>query len=154
MGVRIPLTPLHCDFMEECIFCKIVKGEIPAYKVYEDEKILVFMDIEPINPGHVLIIPKKHVKLITELDDDLVEEIFKVAKKMDIVIRNSEIKCEGINFLLADGVAAGQEVPHFHVHVFPRYDNDGFGYKYPPNYENKPSKNELEEISEKIRKSF
>jgi histidine triad (HIT) family protein len=140
--------------MEDCVFCKIVKGEIPCYKVYENEKLLAFMDIQPINPGHILIIPKKHTELISELEDELVGEIFKVAKKMSIALRKSEIKCEGINFQLADGESAGQEIPHVHVHVIPRYRNDGFGLKFPPYYENKPSRDELEEIAEKIRKSF
>jgi len=140
--------------MEDCIFCKIVKGEIPSYKIYEDEKIFAFMDIQPINPGHILIIPKKHAKLIAELEDEIVGEIFKVAKKINIALRKSGIKSEGINFFLADGKAAGQEVLHVHLHIVPRYKNDGFGFKFPPNYENKPSKDELEKIAKKIRSAF
>jgi histidine triad (HIT) family protein len=147
-----PGNPI-CDIMD-CIFCKIVKGEIPCYKIYEDEKILAFLDIQPINLGHTLIIPKKHAELIAELEDELVGEIFKVAKKINIALRKSEVNCKGINFQLADGESAGQEVPHVHVHVIPRYKDDGFGLKFPLNYENKPSKEELENIAEKIRKSF
>lgn len=134
----------------DCIFCKISKKEIPASIVYEDKEVISFMDIQPINQGHVLVVPKSHKKLIIELNDDLVSHLFKVGKEINNKIRKSGIKCEGINLLLADGEAAGQEVFHSHLHVIPRFKNDGFEFKFPENYKNKPSRNELDIIAKKI----
>ena len=88
---------------QDCIFCKIVKGEIPCAKIYENKNLLVFMDIQPINKGHLLIIPKEHNELITNLKDNILEEMIKIARKLDISLRNIKIKCEGVNLFLADG---------------------------------------------------
>ena len=139
--------------MENCIFCKIVKNELPGNKIYEDEDILAFMDIQPINPGHLLIIPKKHAELISEVDDSVVAKMNVIGKKLNTALRKSGLKAEGVNFFLADGEAAGQEVFHVHLHVFPRFKNDGFGFRFPENYRNKPSASELKIAAEKI-KSF
>ena len=140
--------------VDDCIFCKILDGELSSVKLYEDDKILILMDIQPINNGHLLIIPKKHAQLITELDDELVSHMFKFAQKMNVAVRNSGLKCEGVNFFLADGESAGQEVFHVHVHVFPRFKGDGFGFKFPEDYENKPSGEELKRVAETIKKQI
>ncbi len=136
---------------EECIFCKIVKGEIPAYKVYEDEHTLAFLDIRPITPGHTLVIPKKHAQYITELDDETMSKLALAVKKVNEILRSSEIKCKDVSIHIADGVAAGQEIPHVHVHLIPRFEGDGFGLKFPENY-GKTTKEEIEEIYSKIKK--
>jgi histidine triad (HIT) family protein len=138
--------------VKDCIFCDILSGKLPVTKLYEDEKILIFMDIQPINSGHLLIIPKEHKELITELDDNLVAHMFKLAQKMNFAVRDSGVKCEGVNYFLADGESAGQEVFHVHVHVIPRFKDDGFGFKFPEGYENKPSRENLETVAEKIKK--
>jgi len=103
---------------KDCIFCKISKGEVPCDKVYEDDKYLVFLDIEPVSDGHILIIPKKHIVWMQEADDQTISEIFLLTKKIMIGMKK-EMKCDYVQ----EGVY-GEEVPHFHIHLIPRYFND------------------------------
>ena len=138
----------------DCIFCKIAKGELPYSSVYEDKDFLAFMDIKPINKGHVLVVPKKHFELVSEMNKTDVSKMIVVAKKINSAIRKSGIKCTGINFFLADGETAGQEVPHVHLHVIPRFLGDGFGFKFPDNYSNKPPREELEHLAKEIKKEL
>jgi len=138
----------------DCIFCKIAKGELPYSSVYEDKDFLAFMDIKPINKGHVLVIPKKHFELVSEMDKTDIGKMVVVAEEINSAIRKSEIKCTGINFFLADGETAGQEIPHVHLHIIPRFSGDGFGFKFPDNYENKPPREELESLAKKIKKEL
>jgi len=133
-----------------CIFCAIAKGESPATKVYEDEHILVIMDTKPITRGHVLVMPKRHFEYLTEMNDELVGEMFKVAKKVAITLKQSKLRVKAVNYLLADGVEAGQEVFHVHLHIIPRYRGDGFYLHMPPKYENETSREDLERIAAKI----
>ncbi|MEO8664458.1 MAG: HIT family protein [Ignavibacteria bacterium] len=140
--------------MNDCIFCKIVNGELPCNKLYEDSDILAFMDIQPVNSGHLLIIPKVHVELIADVDDNVITKMNLLAKRLNTAIRNSGIKVEGINFFLADGEAAGQEVFHVHLHVFPRFKGDGFGFIFPDDYKTRPERDELKIISEKIKSAL
>ena len=137
--------------MTDCIFCKIINGELPSSKIYEDDKLLAFLDIQPINKGHVLIIPKQHKVLIAELDNKILGDMISLANKINQAIRQSDIKSEGINLFLADGEAAGQEVFHVHLHIIPRFQKDGFGFIFPENYKNKPPREELDLISQKIK---
>jgi len=137
--------------MKDCIFCRIIKGELPSSKVYEDELCLAFLDIKPINKGHVLIVPKKHSEFISQLSELELSKIMIVAQKINNAIRKSKIKCEGINYFLADGEAAMQEVPHVHLHVFPRFKNDGFDLKFPKEYGKKSERKELEETAKNIK---
>lgn len=109
--------------MQSCIFCKIVKGEIPAVKVYEDEKVLAFMDINPINDGHTLVIPKKHAENIFEISPEDLSEVISVAHKIARAIKNS-LNPEGLTVVQLNGRVAGQMVPHFHVHLIPRKEDD------------------------------
>ena len=113
-----------------CIFCEIVAGHAPVSIVYEDDKVAVFPALEPVNAGHLLIIPKKHATYLSDLDEDSAGYAMKIAKKVAAAIRKSKYESEGINLFLADGEAAGQEVFHLHLHVYPRYKGDGFGFKY------------------------
>lgn len=136
--------------MDNCIFCKIIRKEIPSIKLYEDDDVYALMDIQPINPGHLLIIPKMHSQLISGIEDSVVAKMNVVAKKLNTAIRNSGLKAEGVNFFLADGEAAGQEVYHVHLHVFPRFRNDGFGIKFPESHKSKPDFSELESNAQKI----
>lgn len=128
---------------DDCLFCKLRKEEIEVTKVYEDDDVTVIMDIQPVNPGHILIFPKVCKELIIDLDDEIVMHIFKIAKKMNRALRKSGLKCEGVNYFLADGEAAMQEVPHAHLHIFPRFKNDGFGLKFAKQYFKLPSREEL-----------
>ena len=105
---------------ENCIFCKIIKGEIPCDKVFENKNFLVFLDIKPVNHGHLLIIPKKHVVWMQEADDKTIADIFKLTKKMMLTLKKS-LKCDYVQESVV-----GNEVPHFHIHLIPRYYGDNF----------------------------
>jgi diadenosine tetraphosphate (Ap4A) HIT family hydrolase len=134
-----------------CIFCEIIKGRMPAVKIFEDEKLLVIMDKKPITKGHVLIMPKRHSEYLTETNDDLLGEMFKMAKKVGIALKGSKLGCKGLNYFLADGAEAGQDIFHVHLHVIPRYRKDGFYLNMPRNYEDETSLDKLKSIASKIK---
>ncbi len=133
-----------------CIFCKIINNEIEASIVYEDELCLAFMDINPINPGHVLIVPKTHQESVAELSDTSAAHLMIIANSINRALRRADINCEGINYFLTDGDAAGQEVAHAHLHCIPRFRKDGFKLKFPDSYKNKPSREDLNKIAEEL----
>ena len=128
--------------MNNCIFCKIINGEIPSHKIYEDKNFLIFLDIKPVNPGHLLIIPKKHVIWMQEAEDKTIKDIFCLAKKMMLVLKKS-LKCDFVSISVI-----GNEVPHFHIHLIPRYYKDNFKEYPKKRYE----KGEAEKIAKKIKK--
>ena len=134
-----------------CIFCKILAGESEVSLVYRDETCAAFMDTQPINPGHLLVVPVRHSASLSELKEEEGAMIFRVAQRLASALRRSGVRCEGVNLFLADGEAAMQEVFHVHLHVVPRYANDGFGFKFPPGYCNKPERKELTEVAKRIR---
>jgi len=109
--------------VENCIFCKIVKGEIKSQKVYEDEETLAFLDINPVNKGHVLVIPKGHYENIFDIPKDKLSKVMEVAQEIAIAIK--KMGADGINIVSNNGKAAEQHVFHLHIHVIPRYYNDG-----------------------------
>ena len=137
--------------MDDCVFCKIVEGVAPASIVYSNEKVIAFLDIQPVNLGHVLVIPKTHAKELSELDPEVGGQMFKVAMVVAEGLRKSGVKCEGVNLFLADGKTAFQEIFHVHLHVIPRFRGDGFGLKFGPSYGIKPERKELDTIAEQIR---
>jgi histidine triad (HIT) family protein len=137
--------------MDDCVFCKIAEGVIPASVVYSDEKVVAFLDIQPVNPGHVLVIPKAHAKELSELDSEVAGQMFKAAMVVAEGLRKSGVKCEGVTMFLADGEAAFQEVFHVHLHVIPRFRGDGFGLKFGPTYGIKPERKEMDIIAAQIR---
>lgn len=136
--------------MDDCLFCKIVANKIPSSRVYEDGDLLAFMDIQPVESGHLLIIPKTHCQYMSEVPDETLTKIMLLAKKLQKALRISEIKAEDINLFLADGVLANQEVPHFHLHLIPRYKNDGFGFKFREDYKIKPARELLDKQAQEI----
>jgi histidine triad (HIT) family protein len=140
--------------MEDCVFCHIVKGVAPASIVYSDEKVLAFMDIQPVNPGHALVIPKAHVARLSGLDEETGAHLFRIAMRVADGVKRSGVKCEGVNLLLSDGEAAFQEVFHVHLHVIPRFRGDGFGIRFGRQYGLKAERNELDKISIKIREAM
>jgi len=109
--------------MDGCIFCKIVSGEIPSLKIYETDKCIAVLDINPANPGHILIISKKHFENIYDIDDDVLEDMILVAKKMSIRLKK-RFECLGVNILMNNEKIAGQMISHAHIHVIPRYEDD------------------------------
>jgi histidine triad (HIT) family protein len=109
--------------MEDCIFCKIAGGEIPSATIYEDDDFRVILDLGPATFGHALILPKAHYKDLTEIPDELLAKAAGLAKKVVITLKK-ELPCDGYNVIQNNGIAAGQSVFHFHIHLIPRYQND------------------------------
>ena len=105
----------------DCLFCKIINGEIPSKTIYEDDLVKVFLDINPNSNGHSLIVPKKHLQDFRELDDELLLHIHKLINKL-YPIYKEKLHCEGLT--ICNNTELGQEVKHFHVHLIPRYPND------------------------------
>lgn len=134
-----------------CLFCDILAGKIPATFVYRDEHTAAFMDIQPVNPGHVLVIPTAHAVGLHDLTEADGARMFSVGQKVTAALKASGLKCEGVNLFLADGEAAMQEVFHVHLHVFPRYKGDGFGLRHSEAYFTKPPRSSLEESASLIR---
>ena len=137
--------------MSDCIFCRIVNGTEAASVVYSDDVVLSFLDITPVNLGHLLVIPKVHAAQLSELDPETGGRMFKVAMRVAGALRRSEVKCEGVNLFLADGKAAFQEVFHVHLHVIPRFSGDDFGLNFGSKYGTRPGRKELDEVAERIR---
>jgi len=140
--------------MTSCIFCKIVEGSVPSSKVYEDEICLAFMDIQPVNSGHVLVIPKTHYANLSDLPSNMGGHLFQVAQRIALCMPKTNVKSEGVDFFLAHGEAAGQEVFHVHLHVIPRYKGDGFGFKFSPSYDILPERSELDAIAIQIKQQL
>ncbi len=140
--------------MEDCVFCRIVGDVANASLVYADDKVLAFMDHQPVNPGHVLVIPKRHASRLAELDEEAGAQLFRVAMRVAEGIRMSGLKCEGLNLHLADGEAAGQEVLHVHMHVIPRFRGDGFGIRFGRGYGFRPDRRELEAAALRIKQAM
>jgi histidine triad (HIT) family protein len=115
----------------ECVFCKIRDGKLPSTKVYEDDRTLVFMDINPLNAGHCLVVTKTHAATIWDSSEADLTAAISVAKKIAVALRDA-VKPDGLNLLQANGAAAFQSVPHFHLHLIPRWNNDGKGFDWTP----------------------
>ena len=134
--------------MSDCVFCRILDGELPASFVYRDARCAAFMDIRPVNLGHLLVIPVRHATYLADLDADAAADLMRVAHAAAAALRASKLPCEGVNFFLADGEAAMQEIFHVHLHVFPRFRGDGFGLKFSPEYyTRRPDRSQLDEIA-------
>lgn len=141
--------------MTDCIFCKILAGDSPASQVYRDERVAAFMDIQPVTPGHTLVIPIQHSVYLSDLEAEDGAQIFRVGQRISQALFNSSVRCEGINFFVANGAVAGQDVFHFHMHIIPRFKGDGFGLRFPPTYTNsRPSRLELDAIALQIRSAL
>lgn len=137
--------------MSGCIFCEILNGRAPASMIYRDEQVAAFMDILPINPGHLLVVPLRHAGGLTDLDDDSAAAMMRLGKKLAVALRAGSVRCEGVNLLIADGEAAGQEVFHVHLHVTPRYAGDGFGFRRGPANRLSASRAELDRLAAEIQ---
>jgi len=136
--------------MSECVFCRIVAGQIPSTKVHEDALTLAFMDIGQVNPGHVLVAVKPHVDNIFGLDDALAAAVFQTAARVARAV-NKAYSPQGVTLYQANGLAAGQTVFHFHLHLVPRYDRDGMNLTWPAK---NPPREQLEADAAKIRSAL
>jgi histidine triad (HIT) family protein len=135
---------------DQCVFCQILRGEAPATFTHQDDTVIAIMDIQPITHGHMLVIPREHAVLMADLNETTAMRTFRVARKLASVVRGT-LGATGVNLFVADGEVAFQDVPHFHVHVIPRYPNDGFGLSFPDSYAKPPGRAALETIAEAIR---
>lgn len=134
--------------MEDCIFCKIVEGRIPAAKLYEDSKVISFLDIMPANKGHCLVVPKKHTENLIEMEDDDLAATIKAAKKIARALSLS-FGNGSFNIVMNNGKEAGQVVNHAHIHIIPRFQKDRLRIKWSHlKYEG----DEMNEYAGKIRK--
>ncbi|OGZ41896.1 MAG: hypothetical protein A3C80_04335 [Candidatus Ryanbacteria bacterium RIFCSPHIGHO2_02_FULL_45_43] len=134
--------------MNHCLFCKIASGEIPSEKIYEDENVLAFLDIQPRSPGHTMIIPKNHAANLSELPDSAIGPFFSSVKKVTDMLKKA-LTPDGFTLGMNYGAAAGQEVQHMHFHIMPRWFTDGGG-PIQRVVSNTPDER-LEEMAEKIR---
>ena len=138
---------------QPCIFCNILAGSAPASFVYRGDSVAAFMDIQPITPGHLLVVPLAHAASLAELDPEAGAQLFRAGQLLAGALRQSGLRCEGVNFFLADGAAAGQDVWHVHLHVIPRFKGDGFGFRLPPGYDTiRPDRASLDEMRGKSEK--
>ncbi|WP_418463947.1 HIT family protein [Frisingicoccus sp.] len=108
----------------DCIFCKIANGEIPSSTIYEDDLFRVILDLSPATKGHALILPKKHMANIFEMDEETAEKVFVLASRIAKAMKEA-LNCDGLNIVQNNGEIAGQTVFHFHMHIIPRYNDDG-----------------------------
>ena len=136
----------------DCIFCRIVQGDAPASFVHRDELVSVFLDIRPVTPGHLLVVPNQHVVLSHELPDATADRIFSIARQAARALRQGEVvRADGVNLFVADGEAAGQEVFHTHLHVIPRFEDDDFEISAAAWRDPAPLRDELDRRADAIR---
>jgi diadenosine tetraphosphate (Ap4A) HIT family hydrolase len=121
--------------------------------VREDDLLVAFMDIRPVQPGHVLVVPRTHAELLPDLDAASLTRLWSVATDLNRALRDSTLAVEAVSIYVADGEAAGQEVAHVHIHLIPRRAHDGFGFRFPVGYGFNPPRTELEAIASQIRRA-
>jgi histidine triad (HIT) family protein len=131
---------------DDCIFCRIANGSVPSKTIYEDDEFRVILDLGPATKGHALILPKDHYADIYEIPEDTAADAMKLAKRMAAVMKE-KLHCDGFNIVQNNGEAAGQTVKHFHIHLIPRYRDDGQHILWEPG---EVSQDELEMIKEQI----
>ena len=133
---------------DDCVFCRIVDGSAESSPLIDTGTVLGFMDIDPVTPGHMLVIPKAHCPDLADLSEEQASEMLSVGRRLAAAVRRTDLRCEGVNLFYADGEAAFQEVFHAHLHVFPRFHGDGFVIT--ANWGSNPSRAQLDEIATKI----
>ncbi len=130
-----------------CVFCAIAEGEIPCFKVYEDDFVLAYLDINPFSKGHTLVIPKAHTTGLLDTGDEMLAKIIASVKKVAAHLK-ATLPCEGFNILQNNGAVAGQTVMHVHFHIVPRYEGEGEGIAFA---NQKGDMDELKALAEKLR---
>jgi len=133
--------------VSDCVFCKIINGEVPSAKIFENDKVLAFLDINPVNPGHTLVIPKSHFENLTVTPDDFLQELMAASKKIAVAILRAT-DTTAFNLTVNNGPEAGQVVPHTHFHIIPRFNGDGHRLWTGKAY----AIGEMEQMGEKIKK--
>ena len=140
--------------LPSCVFCQIVRGNAQSSMVYADDTVVAFMDIQPVNDGHILVVPRAHAAQLAELDEETGAQMFRVAMRLSEAMRQSGMRCEGVNVFLADGEAAGQEVFHVHLHLIPRFRGDGFGFRFGPEYGVLPERTWLDALAADVHQAL
>ena len=131
--------------MDDCIFCKIVRGEIPAEKIYEDDLVLAFLDINPVNHGHVMVVPKEHHRWFYDVPDDILSHLIIKSKKLVLAIKKA-LKADYVGLSVV-----GIDIPHFHLHLIPRWLDDGMSAFWPTK---KYEEGQMKEYANKIKMSL
>jgi diadenosine tetraphosphate (Ap4A) HIT family hydrolase len=132
---------------DDCPFCAIVSGEVPASVLHEDDRSLAFLDINPVTQGHALVVPREHSVGLADLPEETGGHLFGVGQRVAAALRES-LEPDGVNLFLADGAAAGQEVYHVHLHVVPRYEGDSVAFEWSPML---VDREELDAVAERVR---
>lgn len=135
---------------QNCVFCQIVSGKVSSKKVYEDDEVIAILDINPANPGHMLLMPKEHYAIMPQLPESTISKVFMVAKGLSKASLNA-LKARGSTVFVANGLVAGQRAPHFMIHIIPREPNDGLDLRLP---EYKAREADLEKVKEKIKEKL
>ena len=131
---------------KQCIFCQIISGKVQSRKVYEDEKVIALLDINPANPGHILLLTKEHYSIMPQIPDDEISYVFMAVKSLSNSMLRS-IDAQGTNIIVANGIAAGQRAQHFMAHIIPRKENDGLNFVLP---QKAMEQDEIEAIGNKL----
>ena len=138
----------------DCVFCDIVRTEAEAQIVYADEMVTAFMDINPVNPGHMLVIPNDHAASLQDVPDEVCGRMFVVGRDLDRALRAVDLRCDAVSFYLADGRAAGQAVFHTHLHIIPRYPGDSSGLQLHTQAARSPDQDELRKQAENLARAY
>ena len=131
---------------KQCIFCQIISGKVQSRKIYEDEKVIALLDINPANPGHILLLTKEHYSIMPQIPDDEISHVFMAAKSLSNSMLRS-IDAQGTNIIVANGIAAGQRAQHFMAHIIPRKEKDGIEFVLP---QKAMEQDEIEAIGNKL----
>lgn len=136
--------------MNNCLFCKIINGEIPSSKIYEDEHSFAFLDHNPVNPGHALLVPKEHSRNILDVSEETLKNIIPALKKISIAVKNG-VSADGFNIHVNNKPAAGQVIFHTHFHIIPRFESDGHQLWRGTPYKEDEEKETAEKIQNKLQ---
>ena len=130
--------------MEDCIFCKIIKGELPSRTIYEDDLIKIIMNINPATNGHLLVLPKEHMVIINDTTNEIINHSMNIIRENIYPLLKEKLNCKGLT--ISQNNELGQEIKHYHIHLTPRYDNDLLEFNY-----NKDMLSDLDEIFNKLK---
>lgn len=137
------IDDMEMNDMKDCIFCKIIKNELPSKTVYEDDIIKVIMNINPFTNGHLLILPKEHFENILDIKEEIIAHSIKILREKLYPMLKEKLDCKG--FTICENNFLGQDIPHFHIHVIPRYEEDKLDFNY-----NKNILTDIEEVFKKL----
>ena len=140
--------------MKDCPFCRMIQGDLEPIIVYQDSLCSGLMIIQPVNPGHVLLIPNEHIAKLEDLPLETAHHLIRISQDLAAAIRSSGFECDGINLYLADGKAAGQNIPHLQLHIIPRVENDGFEVNFSARSAELPTREELEKNAHHLRQAL